>query len=225
MGKKGGGFFRGHKPVLSSSAGMFARKGDPWVTDKEGRRDFDRQVEIENPDMDADRQRAQRIQNFSKEFQDRVRSDFDFKMTMREAIETDKSVRMDSYHQREKAGQTLFRKKHGVKDWPKRGEDFQVATVQQRCANVAIRLKRELRALENGKTVGIISGEKGKREVISLPARVHDAETIACPYGCGYQTHDSRNVSKHLRKHRNKCCTHPNSCQCEDCKYSRNELA
>lgn len=219
MGKKGGGFFRGYKPVMSSSAGMFARKGDPWVTDKEGRKDYDRTVEVENPDMDADRQRHQRILEFNKEFQDRVKPDFDFKMTMREAIETDKSVRMDSYHARHSDGRPVFKKPKTINDWPKAGQDFEVATVQRKCVNISAKLKRELRSLDNEKTTGMISGGK----ITGLSARVDHTATIGCPYGCGYSTHDSRNVSKHLRKFRNSCCTHPKSCQCGDCRHSRNE--
>lgn len=204
MAKKGGGF-RGYKPVMSTSAGSFARRGDPWVTDKEGRRDFDRQVEIENPDMDADRQRYQRLQNFSKEFQDRIRKQkpIDFRMTMREAIETERSTRLDGY-QAEKAKPRL--PKSG--EWAKPGKDFEVATVQRRVAAVAMRLKREIREIEQGTQV----------------ARTHEEGKISCPYSCGYVTHDSRNISKHLRKFRNSCCSHPKSCQCPDCKYSRNEL-
>lgn len=215
MAKKGGGF-RGYKPVMSTSAGAFARRGNPWVTKKEGERDYDRQIEVENPDMDADRQRHERMQAFSKEFRDRVRPDFDFKMTMREAIETEKSVRMDSYN----ADKAFRPSKPKFGQWPERGKDFQVDTVQRRCASIAHRLKRDLRAMESDKFVAIRSG----KEVIGLSSRVSNESKIACPYECGYVTHDSRNISKHLRRHRNSCCTHPNSCQCDDCKYSRNEL-
>ena len=215
MGKKGGGSF--YRPVLSSSSSMFARKGNPWVTRKEGERDFNRQVEIENPDMDADRQRHARIrEHHSKELADRTGRKVDFKMTLREAIETERSVRMDSYHQRTEEGRKLFKPRAG--QWPKAGKDFEVATVQRRLVNVAMRVKREIRALESNKTTGIISGGT----VTGLSSRVHNEEKIACPRGCGYSSHDSRNISKHLRKFRNSCCTHTH-CNCPDCRYARNE--
>jgi hypothetical protein len=219
MGK--GSFFRGHRPVLSSSSGMFARKGDPWVTDREGQRDFGRTVEIENPDMDADRQRHARIKGFSKEFQDRVEKPVDFKMTMREAIETERSTRLDGYQaDKAQAERDKIFKKPKAGQWPKAGKDFQVATVQRKLAAVAMRVKREIRALENDKTTGIISG----RNVTGLSARVHEKANIACPYSCGYSSHDSRNISKHLRKHRNQCCTHSSSCNCRDCRDARNDF-
>lgn len=212
MGK--GGFFRGYKPVMSSSSGAFAKRGDPWVTDREGRQDpaYGRQVEVENPDMDADRQRAARIRNFSKEFQDRVRPEITPRMTMREAVETERSTRLDGY-QAEKA-----RPKPKRGEWPKPGKDFEVATVQRRCVNVAVRLKRELRALEGQKTTGIISGG----DVTGLAARVQKEEKIACPRGCGLAATDSRVISKHLQKFRNSCCTHTH-CNCPDCRLARND--
>lgn len=206
------GFFRGYRPVLSSSSGMFARKGDPWVTDREGREQFNRTVEVENPDMDADRQRHQRISRFSKEFQDRVKR-VDVKMTIREAVETERSTRMDGY-QAEKAPV----RKPERNGWPKPGRDFEVATVQRRCVAVAMRVKREIRALENSKTTGIISGGKA----VSLEARMAPNAQIPCPRRCGYSSHDSRNISKHLRKFRNSCCTHQH-CNCPDCRLARND--
>lgn len=220
-----GGFFRGFRPVMPSSAGAFAKRGDPWVTDREGKRDFNRQVEIENPDMDADRQRLARIRSFSKEFQDKVRPDFDFKMTMREAIETERSVRMDSYAARkaeaDRAGKAFGKPNPKPKSgqWPEKGKDFS-ASVHHRTVNVAAKLHRELRALENEKTVGIRQG----RSILSIRANVNDEALIPCPYSCGYTTHDSKNIRKHLLRFRNKSCRHSTSCQCVDCKYSRNEL-
>lgn len=54
MGKKHG--FRGTpvKPSsrLSSTAGVFERRGDPLVSPREGQEDFGRNLETENPDMD-----------------------------------------------------------------------------------------------------------------------------------------------------------------------------
>jgi hypothetical protein len=90
-------FFKGYRPQLSSSSNAFAKRGDPWVTKREGEEGYDRQVEIENPDMDADRQRNARLEGLSKELRDRVKPDFDFKMTMREAIETERSTSLDGY--------------------------------------------------------------------------------------------------------------------------------
>lgn len=40
------------KPRLSSSASIFARKGNPWVSDKEGRKDFGRNLDTEEPELD-----------------------------------------------------------------------------------------------------------------------------------------------------------------------------
>lgn len=208
-------FFKGFKPHMPSSSGAFARRGDPWVTKREGERDFNRQVEIENPDMDADRQRHARISMFSKEFQDRVNGKrVDFKMTMREAIETERSTRMDSYN----ADKAPLRKPRAG-EWPKAGKDFEVATVQRKCAAIAMQVKRDIRAMEGKKTIGIISG----KNISGVSARVHEEERIACPYGCGYTSHDSRNISKHLQKFRNSCCKHVH-CNCDDCRYARNEL-
>jgi hypothetical protein len=51
MGKKGAGE-RHLKPRMSSSSTSFARRGDPWISDKEGLRDFGRNLDTENPDMD-----------------------------------------------------------------------------------------------------------------------------------------------------------------------------
>jgi hypothetical protein len=198
---------------MSSSSGMFARKGDPWVTRKEGERDFNRQVEVENPDMDADRQRHARIKGFSKEFQDRVKRPVDVKMTMREAVETEQSTRLDGY-QAEKA----FRRKPAKGEWPKAGRDFEVATVQRRLVGVAIRTRKAMNALEGKNNTVIVS--EGK--VSSLDARVNAEGRIACPRGCGYVSHDSRNISKHLRVFVNGCCTHQH-CNCNDCRRARNE--
>jgi hypothetical protein len=38
----------------SSSARIFEQRGDPWLTDKEQRKDFQRDPEAENPDYDFD---------------------------------------------------------------------------------------------------------------------------------------------------------------------------
>ena len=209
-------FFKGFKPQMPSSSGAFARRGDPWVTKREGERDYNRQVEIENPDMDADRQRHARISMFSKEFQDRV-SRIDYKMTMREAIETERSTRMDSYNAN-KASKPKFG------EWPEAGKDFHVEvkkpTLQQKLAASAMKTKRDIRALEGKKTIGIVSGGS----ITGISARVRDADRIACPRGCGYNSHDSRNVSKHLRKFKNSCCMHEIGCNCNDCREARNEL-
>lgn len=40
------------KGKYSSNASIFARRGDPWVSRKEGERDFQRNLETENPDFD-----------------------------------------------------------------------------------------------------------------------------------------------------------------------------
>lgn len=40
------------KPKYSSSARIFARRGDPWVSEREGREKFGRNIESENPDFD-----------------------------------------------------------------------------------------------------------------------------------------------------------------------------
>jgi hypothetical protein len=37
---------------MSSSSSVFEKKGNPWVTDKEGRKDYGRLLETENPDLD-----------------------------------------------------------------------------------------------------------------------------------------------------------------------------
>lgn len=36
----------------SSNSGIFAKRGDPWVSGREGREKFGRNVETENPDLD-----------------------------------------------------------------------------------------------------------------------------------------------------------------------------
>lgn len=41
------------KVRVHTSASIFARRGDPWVTDKEGARDYGRRVDTETPDLDA----------------------------------------------------------------------------------------------------------------------------------------------------------------------------
>lgn len=49
------------KPKYSSNSGIFAKRGDPWVSEKQGQRDFGRNVETEDPDFDA--------QNFARKAQ------------------------------------------------------------------------------------------------------------------------------------------------------------
>ncbi len=38
---------------VHTSASIFERRGDPWVTDKEGRQNYGRNLKAEDPDMDA----------------------------------------------------------------------------------------------------------------------------------------------------------------------------
>jgi hypothetical protein len=38
---------------MSSNASIFAERGNPWVSDREGREKYGRNVEKENPDYDA----------------------------------------------------------------------------------------------------------------------------------------------------------------------------
>lgn len=42
------------RPRLSSNSGIFAKRGDPWVSRKEGERDFNRNLETEDPEYDFD---------------------------------------------------------------------------------------------------------------------------------------------------------------------------
>jgi hypothetical protein len=44
---------RSHKPRISSNASIFADRGDPWVSDREGREKFGRNLSSENPPLDA----------------------------------------------------------------------------------------------------------------------------------------------------------------------------
>jgi hypothetical protein len=196
---KSGGFFKGFKPHLSSSSNAFAKRGDPWVTKREGEEGYDRQVEIENPDMDADRQRNARLEGFSKEFRDRVKPEIDFKMTMREAIETERSTRLDGYQ----AKKGLPKPKPKAGEWPKRGVDFEVATVQRKMVNNALRFKNSIAPTST--------------------ARVDTTVKVSCPRGCGLSAADSRLISKHLQRYRNSCCTHSTGCNCPDCRLARND--
>ncbi len=41
------------KPRLSSNASIFAERGDPWVSDREGREKFGRNLSSERPELDA----------------------------------------------------------------------------------------------------------------------------------------------------------------------------
>jgi hypothetical protein len=40
------------KPRYSSNSGIFERRGDPWVSEKEGVREYGRDLFSENPDFD-----------------------------------------------------------------------------------------------------------------------------------------------------------------------------
>lgn len=40
------------QPKMRSNSSIFERRGDPWVTDRNGREDFGRNLETENPEMD-----------------------------------------------------------------------------------------------------------------------------------------------------------------------------
>lgn len=40
------------KKRYASNASLFAKRGDPWVSRKEGEKDFNRNLETENPDYD-----------------------------------------------------------------------------------------------------------------------------------------------------------------------------
>lgn len=40
------------KPRYSSNSGIFERRGDPWVSDKEGRAQYGRNLFTEDPDFD-----------------------------------------------------------------------------------------------------------------------------------------------------------------------------
>jgi hypothetical protein len=193
----GRSFFKGYRPQLSSSSNAFAKRGDPWVTKREGEEGYNRQVEIENPDMDADRQRNARLEGLSKELRDRVKPDFDFKMTMSQAIETERSTRLDGY-QAAKA-----RKPKTINDWPKRGLDFEVSTIQRKMVNRSLRYKKEASPIDT--------------------ARVDNTHKIPCPNGCGMSATDSRLVSKHLQKFKNSCCRHKPGCNCRDCRDARND--
>lgn len=42
-----------HSGKMKSSASIFADRGDPWVTQREGREKFGRNLVSENPEMDA----------------------------------------------------------------------------------------------------------------------------------------------------------------------------
>lgn len=41
-------------PKLSSNSKLFARRGDPWITNREGVKDYGRNPEAENPEYDFD---------------------------------------------------------------------------------------------------------------------------------------------------------------------------
>lgn len=42
------------RPRYTSNAGIFAKRGDPWVSQREGVKDFLRNPETENPEYDFD---------------------------------------------------------------------------------------------------------------------------------------------------------------------------
>lgn len=42
------------RPRYTSNSGIFAKRGDPWVSRKEGVRDFNRNLETEDPEYDFD---------------------------------------------------------------------------------------------------------------------------------------------------------------------------
>jgi hypothetical protein len=41
------------RPSMSSNSSIFADRGDPWVSEREGREKFGRNLSREQPDMDA----------------------------------------------------------------------------------------------------------------------------------------------------------------------------
>lgn len=41
------------KPKYSTNSGVFAKRGDPWVSDRQGLEEFGRVLETEDPDFDA----------------------------------------------------------------------------------------------------------------------------------------------------------------------------
>jgi hypothetical protein len=195
------------KPYLSSSAGAFERRGNPWVTDKEGCKDFNRNREVENPDMDADRQRTEARRHREKLY---VRGDYKTTTPMDTA-----NAQFDSY----------FAKRVGDRrnkiDWKgaRKGVDFQVDDLAAR--------RRRLASLSR-----TISMQSSIPE--SQTARVHDVNRISCPraFGdvpeghkrCSFSSTDSRLVARHVRLHANGCCTHPIGCNCPDCRRARNDF-
>lgn len=53
MGRKHGGIKTPVKPMgYAGNAGVFNRRGDAWVSPKEQHKDFGRNIETENPDLD-----------------------------------------------------------------------------------------------------------------------------------------------------------------------------
>jgi hypothetical protein len=42
------------RPRYTSNAGIFEKRGDPWVSRREGERDYNRNLEIEDPEYDFD---------------------------------------------------------------------------------------------------------------------------------------------------------------------------
>lgn len=58
---------------LSSTADVFARRGDPWVSEKEGRKDFGRILDLENVDRDAENHRLS-SKFWDKKIADELRS-------------------------------------------------------------------------------------------------------------------------------------------------------
>jgi hypothetical protein len=202
----------GNKPRLSSSSRAFERRGNPWVTEKEGVHDFGRNKEIENPDFDADSQRARLRESRER---DRRFGRPDFKGTLSVAVE---NAQLDSYFAEKKPEVDLREKYSKVKgdhrnkiDWggARKGIDFEV---EDRGAR---RRRLLAKAHQFNHEAHVPS---------SQIARVDDTARVSCGYGCGFTHPDSRMVSKHHQKFRNACCRHKLGCNCPDCRRARGDL-
>jgi hypothetical protein len=130
MGRKHGGVFGGFKPVMSSSSNIFARRGDPWITEREGVRDFNRTREIENPDADADRQRH------FKQATGKV--DFSGKLT----VLTD-NPEMDQFTQASKA-----QPRPTYRDWHKKPDVVVEVSKRRRLTNICLKMNSGIRAAQ-----------------------------------------------------------------------------
>lgn len=192
MARKHGGVQTGFRPVLSSSSRAFARRGDPWATDREGIRSYGRNPELENPDKDADDQRHQLNQARNKQI---IEDQFD------ELSKTKPTVGKQS---------SIFGKKYH-RDWKGRQRDVDFV-VEEKGA-------RRRRLLGLARTINY-----NDHLPSSQISRTHEASRVTCAYGCGFSHEDSRMVARHHRAHPNACCTHSKSCNCPDCRRSRNEL-